>query len=275
VKRFLIIFAVLVAGCPCLLGNEWLKNEIQTFERAKKAVGEAADKEIDALKVEFLKALDGVIAKATSAGNLDRVVAAQNVKAELEGGETIAGVKADALVDRGRAAFDKRRTAKLKLAEDKLEALLQEHVSALKIQEVAHTKKREIDKALAIRKAREAATAKHDVPKVREVAAAKQKEPVKPITFMARNVVEGSDTDNNEAITSTEYVDFWTKQFPRMDKDGNGFLDAVEFPHPNSLRPSDFDNDGRLTLAEFQHVYRNQHHGMDRNKDGLITAADE
>jgi len=87
---------------------------------------------------------------------------------------------------------------------------------------------------------------------------------------LSPQIINGMDQNKDKAITEAEYVGFWAKQFKSADQNGDGLLDAKEFPYLASLKPADNDNDGKLSVEEHKNVYRSQFRGLDKNQDGRL-----
>lgn len=96
-----------------------------------------------------------------------------------------------------------------------------------------------------------------------------------PITALPLGMVSDMDVNGDHAITPEEFVDYRARQFGKKEKDGDGFLDAEEFPHSNSFRAGDKNQDGKLSREEYLEIFRKQFPNVDLNKDGEITAADK
>ena len=100
--------------------------------------------------------------------------------------------------------------------------------------------------------------------------------PAKPaITILPPGMVSGMDQDDDRVITIGEFVAYRAAQFDPLDKDGNGTLDASEFPHRNALKGADKDNDGKLSRGEHAALFRRQFPNVDIDGDGVITGADK
>jgi len=95
------------------------------------------------------------------------------------------------------------------------------------------------------------------------------------ITILPEGMVSGMDKNADAIITEKEFIDYRAAQFDPADKDGDGFLDADEFPHPGALRGGDKNKDDKLTRDEHLAIFRGQFPNVDVNKDGVITAEDK
>jgi Ca2+-binding EF-hand superfamily protein len=71
------------------------------------------------------------------------------------------------------------------------------------------------------------------------------------------------DGDGDGRISASEYVDYMSAGFRRMDVDGDGILETDELPGQRG-RP--------IALTEFQDNLRSQFHKLDRDRDGYLDA---
>lgn len=71
------------------------------------------------------------------------------------------------------------------------------------------------------------------------------------------------DSDGDGRISATEYVDYMSAGFRRMDINGDGILETDELPGQRG-RP--------IALTEFQENLRHQFHKLDRNRDDYLNA---
>lgn len=73
------------------------------------------------------------------------------------------------------------------------------------------------------------------------------------------------DANGDGRISSTEYVQYMSAGFRRMDRNGDGTLEPAELP----------GGQGRaITIKEFQDNLRRQFRRLDRNHDGYLDAGE-
>lgn len=96
-----------------------------------------------------------------------------------------------------------------------------------------------------------------------------------------------ADVNSDGAISHQELMDHRAEQFPRMDRNGDGFFNAEDIPSFVMNRTSggnarltdlvaqfDTDNDGRISRSEFLDGPSPFFEKLDSNSDGLLTAAE-
>ena len=71
------------------------------------------------------------------------------------------------------------------------------------------------------------------------------------------------DRDGDGRVSETEYVNWMSRNFAAMDRNGDGILERSELPGGRG-KP--------VTLGEFQDNLRRQFHKLDRNHDGYLNA---
>ena len=71
------------------------------------------------------------------------------------------------------------------------------------------------------------------------------------------------DTDGDGRVSEAEYVAHLSEGFYRLDRNGDGVLEADELPGGHG-KP--------ITLKQFQDNLRRQFHKLDRNHDGYLDA---
>ena len=71
------------------------------------------------------------------------------------------------------------------------------------------------------------------------------------------------DRNGDGRISEAEYVAWMSRGFQRMDRNGDGVLEADELPGSRG-KP--------ITLKRFQDNLRRQFHRLDRNHDGYLSA---
>ena len=71
------------------------------------------------------------------------------------------------------------------------------------------------------------------------------------------------DRDGDGRVSVTEYVQYMSASFSRMDTDGDGTLETRELPGGRGHA---------ITLREFQDNLRQQFHRLDHNHDGYLNA---
>ncbi|WP_425601014.1 EF-hand domain-containing protein [Dyella sedimenti] len=73
------------------------------------------------------------------------------------------------------------------------------------------------------------------------------------------------DSDGDGRVSEVEYVAHMSQGFYRLDRNGDGVLEADELPGGHG-RP--------VTLRQFQDNLRRQFHKLDRNHDGYLDAGE-
>lgn len=71
------------------------------------------------------------------------------------------------------------------------------------------------------------------------------------------------DSNGDHRVDETEYLDYMSRSFMRMDINGDGVLEASELPGGRGQE---------VTLRSFQKNLRAQFHKLDRNRDGFLNA---
>lgn len=71
------------------------------------------------------------------------------------------------------------------------------------------------------------------------------------------------DTDGDGRVSEAEYVAHMSEGFQRLDRNGDGVLEADELPGGHG-KP--------ITLKQYQDNLRRQFHKLDRNHDGYLDA---
>ena len=71
------------------------------------------------------------------------------------------------------------------------------------------------------------------------------------------------DRNGDGRVSEAEYVAWMSRGFQRMDRDGDGVLEASELPGGRG---------NPITLKSFQDNLRRQFHRLDRNHDGYLSA---
>lgn len=72
------------------------------------------------------------------------------------------------------------------------------------------------------------------------------------------------DSNSDGKVSASEYVDYLSAGFRRMDSNGDNVLDATELPAGPRRTPR--------TLIAFQADLHAQFHRLDRNRNGYLSA---
>ena len=78
----------------------------------------------------------------------------------------------------------------------------------------------------------------------------------------AGDLFRAMDSNGDGRISESEYVDYMSQGFYRLDHNGDGVLEADELPGGHG-KP--------VTLKEWQNNLRREFHQLDRNHDGYLS----
>jgi len=94
----------------------------------------------------------------------------------------------------------------------------------------------------------------------------------------------GKDTKERGGFSLNRLLGRMDRQFDRLDKNGDGFIDAkdleplaaerVAFASKRFFRRFDADSDGKVTKDEFNRFAKERFSNLDVDGDGRITDAD-
>ena len=94
--------------------------------------------------------------------------------------------------------------------------------------------------------------------------------------------LEQADTNHDGKVTKQEYIDARAAQFARMDRNGDGFIDAADSREGGSERGQraasmlrgriDSNGDGKISKEEFVNAPTMMFDKFDANKDGVLDA---
>jgi Ca2+-binding EF-hand superfamily protein len=103
-------------------------------------------------------------------------------------------------------------------------------------------------------------------------------------TRMLKRLAEG-DSNKDGAVTRTEFADYRRAQFPRMDRDGDGYvtqrdIDRIKMFMPREIEPEKFisqfdaDKDKRMSREELANGPAPLFDFADTDRDGVVSAAE-
>jgi Ca2+-binding EF-hand superfamily protein len=98
------------------------------------------------------------------------------------------------------------------------------------------------------------------------------------------SALEQADANHDGKITKQEYIDARATQFARMDRNGDGFIDAADSREDASERGQrtaaalrgriDSNGDGKISKEEFVNAPTMLFDKFDANKDGVLDATE-
>ncbi|HKQ13483.1 MAG TPA: EF-hand domain-containing protein [Steroidobacteraceae bacterium] len=96
--------------------------------------------------------------------------------------------------------------------------------------------------------------------------------------------LEQADANHDGKITKQEYIDARAAQFARMDRNGDGFIDAADSREDASERGQraaaalrgriDSNGDGKISKEEFVNAPTMLFDKFDANRDGVLDATE-
>ena len=96
--------------------------------------------------------------------------------------------------------------------------------------------------------------------------------------------LEQADANHDGKVTKQEYIDARTAQFARLDRNGDGFIDAADSREDASERGQraaaalrgriDSNGDGKISKEEFVNAPTMVFDKFDANKDGVLDATE-
>lgn len=93
---------------------------------------------------------------------------------------------------------------------------------------------------------------------------------------------DDADTDKNGSVSRAEYIEARTRQFDTLDRNGDGFISAEDYPsverHDEAaerlevrIDEADTDQDGKVSRAELATAPAPLFERADTNHDGVVT----
>jgi hypothetical protein len=96
--------------------------------------------------------------------------------------------------------------------------------------------------------------------------------------------LEQADANHDGKVTKQEYIDARAAQFARMDRNGDGFIDAADMREDANERGQraaaalrgriDSNGDGKISKEEFVNAPTMVFDKFDANKDGVLDATE-